>query len=539
MMTHLHRNWESYRPRRKVVALATGIAIVLLAASFQIPPVSPGLSPAEARGRSIYRTGISPSGVRITASMGEGGTEIEGQLAPCGSCHGMDGRGRPEGSIVPPSIRWEDLTRTYQAAPPSARERGPYNEQLLVRAITMGFDSKGNRLNAAMPHYALTRSDAADVIAYLKKISRDYDPGLSDEVVRIAVLLPSNSKYPGLSPAIQSSLTAYFAELNKGGGLYGRQVELLFRELPPEPQKAAPAFRSLLEQEQIFAFITSFVAGSEKEIAAVLQEQKVPLVGAWTVLPEAAPSPNSPVFYLDSGLRGQAEALAAFAVRQYAGAGNTLAFVVSHGVDDELAHAAVDAARSKLAGSPWVSAKVEIGSSDAAGADALVQRLSAAKLKVVFPLLRRPQLIALLGAIKRATWKPVLLIPSALSAGISLQSFPGPVFLAIPWMPSDLEPDAAIEYQKLVSAYGLSRDHRETQFIALAEAKILTEALKRSGRELSRERLIGSLESLYDFHSGFSQPVTFGASRRIGITRFHVVSVDPLTGALTEAQRSH
>ncbi len=59
-------------------------------------------TPQEMRGEQIYTTGTSESGGEITALFGAAGTAIPAQAAPCANCHGMDGRGRPEGGSAPP-----------------------------------------------------------------------------------------------------------------------------------------------------------------------------------------------------------------------------------------------------------------------------------------------------------------------------------------------------------------------------------------------------------------------------------------------------
>jgi ABC-type branched-subunit amino acid transport system substrate-binding protein len=493
---------------------------------------SNGLSAAELRGQSIFRKGQGSSARPITAFVGE--TEIEAKLIPCSSCHGMDGRGRPEGSVVPPSIRWEDLIRQRRSAG-GGRERAPYNDRLLARAITLGFDPSGNRLNAAMPHFALSQSEAKDLIAYIKALSRDYDPGLSDDSIRIGALLPPTGRYPGLSATIQSALTAYFAEVNKAGGVYGRRVDVLYRELPPEPEKAPAAYKDFLDKEQVFALLASFIAGFERQSAEIIEEQRVPLVGAWTLLPENKPSLNFPLFYLDSGLTGQSEALVDFALRNYAKNGEKLALVAS---DDVLSQAALGSVRVKLAGSPWAPAEEVRAPEDPLSANALVQALAAAHIKVLFLAMRETQLLQLLHAMKSSSWNPILLIPSALYMGAGgLQFSSGQLFLAVSSLPSDVTPDGWAEYKKLMSAYGLPTSHQASQLSALAEAKILTEGLKRAGRELSRERLLESLEGLYDFSTGFSRPVSFGPARRVGSTQFHIVTVDPANGRWIEVNR--
>ena len=57
-------------------------------------------------------------------------------------------------------------------------------------------------------------------------------------------------------------------------------------------------------------------------------------------------------------------------------------------------------------------------------------------------------------------------------------------------------------------------------------AKILVEGLKRTGRDLSREKLMRSLEKLYEFQTGLTPLITYGPNRRIGALGAHVVTVD-------------
>ena len=58
--------------------------------------------------------------------------------------------------------------------------------------------------------------------------------------------------------------------------------------------------------------------------------------------------------------------------------------------------------------------------------------------------------------------------------------------------------------------------HAALQKAALAALAVLIEGMERTGRELTREKLIASLETLYRFDAGLGAPVTFGPNRRIG-----------------------
>ena len=55
---------------------------------------------------------------------------------------------------------------------------------------------------------------------------------------------------------------------------------------------------------------------------------------------------------------------------------------------------------------------------------------------------------------------------------------------------------------------------------------MLIEALKRAGRDLSREVLVDQLESLRGFATSHAPPLTFGPARRLGARGAYVVRVE-------------
>jgi len=63
----------------------------------------------------------------------------------------------------------------------------------------------------------------------------------------------------------------------------------------------------------------------------------------------------------------------------------------------------------------------------------------------------------------------------------------------------------------------------------LAGAEILGEALKRAGRDLTRDKLIEELETLHGFATGYAPPVTYTPTRRLGARGAYVLKLD-LTG---------
>jgi ABC-type branched-subunit amino acid transport system substrate-binding protein len=106
-------------------------------------------------------------------------------------------------------------------------------------------------------------------------------------------------------------------------------------------------------------------------------------------------------------------------------------------------------------------------------------------------------------------------------------SFKDRVFLSFPTVPTDITPEGLAELAALQKKYKFAPRHTASQLMAFAAAKIFTEALKRTGRDLSREKLVTSLEGLYEYDTGVTPSITFGPNRRVGAMGSYIVAIDP------------
>ena len=207
----------------------------IAAAAQPLQNLSP-LTAEEQRGQQIFEKGTSARGSKIEASL-PGGVRVPASAVPCAGCHGIDGLGRPEGGIVPANVTWDALTKPYGHVRPEGRTRLPYSERTVRRAVTMGFDASGNQLSSVMPRFQLTMRDAADLIAYLKKLGETVDPGLTASTVRLGVLLPREQTVKN-KQLVRQAVLHYFASVNSAGGVFGRAIETSFTELPSDTDTA-------------------------------------------------------------------------------------------------------------------------------------------------------------------------------------------------------------------------------------------------------------------------------------------------------------
>jgi ABC-type branched-subunit amino acid transport system substrate-binding protein len=478
-------------------------------------------SAAISRGRQIYLTGVPANGTQLTASVGDPAMDVPASILKCVNCHGNDGRGKAEGGVTPANIRWEELIKR-SARGPDRRQRSAYSSKLLVRAIALGIDASGNRLDPAMPRYRLTHEQAADLVAYLEVLGREADPGVTENGLKIGVVLPPAGG-PGSTRGIREVIAAFALQVNEQGGFYGRQLQFAFVTAPIQVEARAGAIRDFVETQQPFALISSYLTGCEEEIGRYLDENKVPLIGPIALNASDGPARHRYVFHLLAGLAGQGEALARFAT-QLSELRHSGALLVHRDGDDAISVAKETIGKRLIAGGWPAPRDVILADNSTPDWSAL---LSTGSVDAVFWFAPAGGLDQLYRAADSTGSYPFLFAPNVL-AGPELLSAPagfaGRIFCSFPTLPSDQTSAGRGELLKLAgeapaSEGGFSR-------VALASAKLLVHGLRQAGKEVSREKLVEILESLYSYNTEQTPTVTFTQNRRIGAGGVHVVGID-------------
>ena len=502
------------RPGLTLRPLFLGLLIVLLSGSI----VGQGFTAEEERGQEIYLRGVSRSGQAIIAQFGKDGPQLPASSVPCANCHGRDGRGKKEGGVTPSDLRWLQLTREISSGSGAARPRPAYTDSLLTRAFTMGLDSGGTVLNSVMPLYHLQSSDARDLVAYIKTLGIRPEPGVLDTSVRVGVILPPNG-----SAAVREALIAYFQESAQQEQIFGRHIELETLTLPGDSAQRGRAVRDFIRDRSIFALVAGFVAGSEKDVGAVLDDIGVPLILGVTPFPPSVTDRYT--FFLDGGISSQAEALANYAIAAHTGSPPKVLILYSSGVEQHIADAAFELFRT----AGWTEVQRFV-----LGSDSDLVKLRESHPDVVMVLsndISQKELVA---------WpKTVFLVPGVLlspDAIVSPLTNGSRIFTAFPILPSDFAGERLAEYRTLAKKYQLQSSDLQAQLAALCGAKVLVELLRRSGRDLSREKLIEIEEGLTGFEIGWTPAFNFASNQHIAIPTPRVVEIDSKNHKFVQAQ---
>jgi ABC-type branched-subunit amino acid transport system substrate-binding protein len=484
------------------------------------------LTPRESRGKQIYVQGTSPTGKEILAYIGDSSLEVPGSSMACGNCHGLDGRGKPEGGIDPSNVTWEALTKPYDVVRPNGRKHPAYTDRAVELAITRGLDPAGNKLLNVMPRYQMSKDDLEDLVLYLKRLSKDRDAGIDDNKIVLGIVLPAKGPIAEMGEAMRAVTAAYFDEINKQGGIYNRRLELRFVESGETAVATQAKVEQFVKDEQIFALVAPFIAGAEKEFVLLADQNDIPLIGPMTLYPQAGFPLHREIFYLFSGINEQERALVNFLARKPEAKSSGLAVLYSQSELNERTNAAIaEQAKKNGLSSP------EVFSFDRANLDlaGTVKRLREKDPEAVFFFGPGEQVMKFMREADTLKWFPSLyLTGSQVGSDIfdAPAGFSNKVFLAFPTSPADQTAEGMKEFRALAEKYHLSASRVAAQISAYSSTRILVEGLKRAGRDLSREKLIGTLESFDRFDTGLTPPITYGANRRIGALGAYVVSVD-------------
>lgn len=429
---------------------------------------------------------------------------------------------------MPTDITWLHLTRPYGHGHANGRRHSPFTEKSLATAIAHGVDPAGNRLDPAMPRYALAKEDIAALIAYLKRLETDVPPGLTEDTIRVGTILPTKGPQAALGEALRALLTAYFDELNAQGGIYRRKIELKVGKVGDTSAATLANARQLLAGQAVFAVVAPFMAGSDQEMAALLEHEEVPTVGPLTLFPQAGAGETRFGFYLFSGIKEQARTLLDYTAQTLAPRNPRAAIVYPANEPMRETAKALEAQGQSHQWRPPVEIEYPPGHFDAVGT---VRALSDNGTDVVFFLAPGNELQALLDAAESTPWRPYVLLPGSSSPQREIPEigagFVGKVLLALPSLPSDLSPEGIAAFETLRATYRLSARHLTAQVSAYCAAAILVQGLKLAGRDLSRAKLIAALEGLRDYDTGLTPRISYGPNRRIGAPGAYVVAIDP------------
>jgi ABC-type branched-subunit amino acid transport system substrate-binding protein len=341
------------------------------------------------------------------------------------------------------------------------------------------------------------------------------EPGVTDTTITLGMSAPLSGPNGAYGQDMQQTIKAYFEQVNKTGGINGRKLELITLDDGYETDRTVANTKALIKDKNVFALLAYYGSSPTTEaMNTVFGPAKVPLVGtisgAATLREPISTNPNTRyMFNVRASYADESDLI----VNQMAALGLTNIAVFYQ--NDGFGKSGLDgvtAALKKHKLAPSAVGSVERNSLDVAKAVEAIGKVT--PQAVIMVTLYKPT-AAFVKAMKNANQHPMLMALSPVSAELLVKEL-GPDARGIgvsqvatyPW--NNVVP-VVRDYQKLTekgiySYYGME---------AYLMARTMIEGLKRSGKDLSREKLVTSLESMNNADLG-GYHLSYGPGNRLG-----------------------
>ena len=322
-------------------------------------------------------------------------------------------------------------------------------------------------------------------------------PAFAQGVSHDKILLGQAAVFSGpaaqLGIQMRNGIKAYFDYVNEKGGVHGRKLELITEDDRYEASVAAGASKKLIEQYKVFALLGYVGTPTGVVHLPVITQAKVPLVGMFTGAEALRVPFNRYVFHVRASYYDETEAI----VEQVVSTGGKNIAVFYQ--DDAYGQAGLKGVEIAMAKRNMKISALGTVERNTVKVENAVKTINAAKPDAVVMISAYTSCAEFIRQMKKAgsgaTFYNVSFVGSkALSdalgkdgVGVAIsQVAPFPWGTAVP---------VVKEYQQLAKKAGFA-DYNFSAIEGFLVAKVMVEGLRRTGRDLTREKFIDAMEKL-------------------------------------------
>lgn len=319
------------------------------------------------------------------------------------------------------------------------------------------------------------------------------EPGVSDGEILIGQSAALSGPAEQLGKQMALGAKVYFDHINQSGGIHGRKIRLLSLDDGYEPDRAKANTLKLINEEKVFALFG--YVGTPTSLAAlpIFTDEKVPFFGAFTGAQALREPFNRYIFNVRAGYNEETEEI----VNQLLTLSlKRIAVFYQNDAYGQAGLKGVTAALARRKLTPVATATVERNSTDVAAA---VKAIGPIKADAVIMVSAYKSVSAFVKAMKQDGFNPqfhnVSFVGSmALAKELGADGSGVAVAQVVPF-PWRGTLRITRDYQEMMKKAG----QENLDFVSLEgyiAAEVLVDGLRRAGKDLTREKLIGGLESM-------------------------------------------
>ncbi len=342
--------------------------------------------------------------------------------------------------------------------------------------------------------------------------------GVSDSNITIGMSAPLSGPNGAYGQDMKTVITAYFEQINKSGGVNGRKLDLVALDDGYETDRTVANTKKLIEESKAFALLQYY--GSSPTTQAmndVFGPAKVPLIGtisgAGTIRQSPKDNPNNKyMFNIRASYADETEAI----VNQLVGLG--LKSIAVFYQNDGFGKSGLDGATAALKKHNLTPAAVGTVERNSLDVDAAVKAIAKGNPQAVIMVTLYKPTAAFVREMRKAGQNPQFMTLSPVGAEQLVKELDKDargigISQVMPYPFNDTTP-VVREYQRIMQA-AKNTTYTYYGIEAYVTAKVMVEAIRRSGKDLTRDKLVQTLEGMSNADMG-GYRVTFTPNERSG-----------------------
>lgn len=340
--------------------------------------------------------------------------------------------------------------------------------------------------------------------------------GVTPTTIKIGVMAPLTGNASSYSKA-QIGLDAYYKWVNDQGGIHGRKIETVLEDYACDSTKGVAAVKKLIHQDKVFMLHGNSCSAVAMAIKPIVVEAGVPWVIAHAANPAISTPPVKNIFHGVPVGKTMGVAMGQFVASK---PGLSRVAIISH--TDDWAKSYCAPATEYLASKqikPALEVAFERGQADST---AQTLRIKQANPDFVIACLYEAETAIFLKDMK----KYAVNVPVMGTAGTDLENTLKRVGdldtvanYYVPHMYADnLDGPRLKKFVDILKKYYPNETVTAFSLISMGGGAAVVEALKRAGRDLTRDKLIAELDRTKGFETGvLAGAITWSPGDRDGV----------------------
>jgi branched-chain amino acid transport system substrate-binding protein len=325
------------------------------------------------------------------------------------------------------------------------------------------------------------------------------ETGVTDTTITLAQTTALSGPLGDLGQESLKGAKVYFDGVNARGGIHGRSIRLVTKDDAYNTKTTLDNLTAIIDEDASFALFGTFGTPNNEALIPVAQKAGLPLIAPYTGAPSIRSPSSKGVFNIRASYADEVDKLvthlATLGIKRIA-----IAYLNNGFGKEVLAAATASLDRLKL--KPLIAVSVESNASDATSA---TETLLASQPEAVLLALAGKPTIEVIRAVSQQRKGMQMYALSVLATPSNLKAL-GPdgtgvaISQVVPF-PNASQMPLVREYQTAMVAAGFN-DFSHVSLEGYINAKLMTEGLRRVGRNLTRAGLVSALNDMRNYNLG-------------------------------------